>query len=780
LRYILCECNTPGVRARTVRENELAFSVDSQLLGELGERLVTRNYIALAELVKNSYDADATTIEVSFRGGRKGKDDLAESEITLSDDGHGMSFQQVRDYWMRIATPYKIREPVSPFFGRRKTGNKGLGRFACRRLGRKLVLDSRARVTGTEELEWTQVIFDWAKFEAGTDLTEIPCQYTTRRIGNGEPGLTLTIKELIDGWTDAEFNLLRRQILSLSVARGVKRTGFAEDPGFEVRFDAPGFEKGVGFLADQFRDAGWGTLEGAVDEDGTVGLRLTAKELGVEEYRLPKRFDMLGGIRFEISYIPMKDKGHWRDTSTLTKGLTRELMLEQAGVRVYLDGFRVYPYGDPGDDWLSIDKDIARRFGSADRIFEQVASKLGVGLTRAMLVHPRNNNLVGRVHLTSTENMPFEVKLDREGLVWNSACDQLVEAVRLSLQWMVLHYNKYLVVIGRRAIIEAEQDFRGLTRDEGSTGEVATEQDSSVPTAIRALDLIADEAKRSHVVLRGDDKERADSRIESARQIVHLSFDRTQTYLAILRGVASTGALMLNFSHEVKNLISQLDTHANTLDRISSDLPRALRDEFNSFADSLRVTRTRLEQQINMFGALAQKTADTDRRTILVRPLCIQVAQGFRYLTEHYGMDEIEVDVPDSLKAGPMLEVELFSIAVNLVSNAVKANLAGQGKRVRIEGVRKGARTILRVLDDGIGLRKENREEVFKPLTSDVEGRLYKPLSDRIADPDLAALGRGSGLGLDIVRSIAEAYGGSALFVDAEEPWVTCVEVTIP
>ena len=70
---------------------ELEFSVDSQLLGELGERLVTRNYIALAELVKNAYDADATNIAVRFINASRSGSPSGGSEIQLVDDGHDVS-----------------------------------------------------------------------------------------------------------------------------------------------------------------------------------------------------------------------------------------------------------------------------------------------------------------------------------------------------------------------------------------------------------------------------------------------------------------------------------------------------------------------------------------------------------------------------------------------------------------------------------------------------------------------------------------------------------------
>lgn len=105
----------------------LEFSVDSQLLGEIGERLVRKNYIALSELVKNAYDADATRILVRFINAKKSKDKSETSEIHLIDDGHGMTFQQVREYWMRIATTYKVREPISHLFGRRKSSIMGSG-----------------------------------------------------------------------------------------------------------------------------------------------------------------------------------------------------------------------------------------------------------------------------------------------------------------------------------------------------------------------------------------------------------------------------------------------------------------------------------------------------------------------------------------------------------------------------------------------------------------------------------------------------------------------------
>ncbi len=115
--------------------DNLKFTVDSALLSELGEKLVETVHLALIELVKNSYDADAANVKIIFK-----KNDEGKSEIHILDDGIGMNFEAVQKYWMRIATTIKTKINVSPIYGRPRTGAKGIGRFCCRRLGTKLKL----------------------------------------------------------------------------------------------------------------------------------------------------------------------------------------------------------------------------------------------------------------------------------------------------------------------------------------------------------------------------------------------------------------------------------------------------------------------------------------------------------------------------------------------------------------------------------------------------------------------------------------------------------------
>ena len=163
----------------------LTFDVDAALLVELGERLVARRSVALAELVKNAYDADATEVALSFQNvvGMNG-------EIVVTDNGSGMTLETMKRSWMRIATTDAAVNTISKRFGRRKTGAKGVGRFACRRLASRLSLESISE--GQEGLERINATFDWNNFGAGMDLSEITVEVTRDSVSEESPlGTTL-------------------------------------------------------------------------------------------------------------------------------------------------------------------------------------------------------------------------------------------------------------------------------------------------------------------------------------------------------------------------------------------------------------------------------------------------------------------------------------------------------------------------------------------------------------------------------------------------------------
>ena len=117
--------------------NRETFTVDAALLQELGERLIGRAHIALVELIKNAYDADAINCEIRFDG----------EGISIADDGHGMSDKEFLDHWMRIGTTHKVEMENSKLLNRVLTGSKGIGRLSAQFLASEMELWRHVRRT---------------------------------------------------------------------------------------------------------------------------------------------------------------------------------------------------------------------------------------------------------------------------------------------------------------------------------------------------------------------------------------------------------------------------------------------------------------------------------------------------------------------------------------------------------------------------------------------------------------------------------------------------------
>lgn len=130
----------------------------------LGEQLIKNERIALIELIKNAYDADAEWVKISFLNFKKEYELTPKSKILIEDSGHGMTEEIIVKHWLNPATPEKmIRKEKTPKTkkGRIIQGEKGIGRFALLKLGRKITIVTR---TETEQVEHV-VEYDFSKYD---------------------------------------------------------------------------------------------------------------------------------------------------------------------------------------------------------------------------------------------------------------------------------------------------------------------------------------------------------------------------------------------------------------------------------------------------------------------------------------------------------------------------------------------------------------------------------------------------------------------------------------
>ena len=129
----------------------------ARILRTFGDELISSETVAVIELVKNAYDADATRVLVRFQGPLE----IGHGTIEVMDNGHGMSLETMQTTWMEPATLFRKRQQRSEQYGRRVLGEKGIGRFAASRLANSLEVMTRR--TGEDRV--IRALFDWSQFD---------------------------------------------------------------------------------------------------------------------------------------------------------------------------------------------------------------------------------------------------------------------------------------------------------------------------------------------------------------------------------------------------------------------------------------------------------------------------------------------------------------------------------------------------------------------------------------------------------------------------------------
>ena len=715
----------------------MSFDVDAALLVELGERLVARRSVALAELIKNAYDADATHVTVSFRDVTS-----TNGEITVTDNGSGMSLEAMRLGWMRIATTDAVVNARSGRFGRPKTGAKGVGRFACRRLASRLSLESVSSVpNGSERIS---ADFDWHDFKPGLDLTHVKTDVARESVVEKlATGTTLRLSGLTDVWGEEDLASLQLELDALidphrdggSVQRSLKHE---PDPGFEAGIQVPEFPKYEGSITDRFLRAAWGVLKGKVTDQGKPQYELDIRDSDTRLRLNPPdiSFQPLSNAEFTVRMV-VYTGSQFRGTG-YSLPEARSLGRERGGVRIYLDGFQVFSYGSPGDDWLDLDQDRARRIvATPDSLAGEVQ-----GLVRPMLLLPGNMQLFGAVAISREHNPGLETNIGRERLVENDSFSQLKQFVRNGINWMTICYARETAKSRGRRRIEA----------------------SRTPTPAEALRVARDLVGRE-IGITGGTKRAIEASLGEAETLLRQESQARLSELSMLRVLASAGTTVLVFDHTLRAMAGQLLDVVEKLRIATSYLPTERQHDFEQTLEDLRSWSSIATGQGSLVGLLVGPDARTRRTSLAVYPLVETLRRGFLGYTNRFGIS-LEDAVPPAVRTPPLHEAELYAVLLNLLTNSFKAVRERAERRVQVEAEATPDDFILKVHDTGVGVPVESREEVFEPFVT-------------TSQPD-PVLGVGTGLGLKIVRDLARAWGGDAYFVDATKPWRTTIELAIP
>ncbi len=357
----------------TTNENNLSFRISTGLKNIIGRDLISDKFIAVFELVKNSYDAGAHSVVITFQGLNDNN-----PQIIISDDGCGMSFDDILGKWLFVAYSAKRHRSTDSFrdnIKRNLAGAKGVGRFSCDRLGSKLTLTTKTE----DDSVANSIEIDWDRFEVddSQEFMSIPVRhYTNRSLPDNAPrGTFLTISGLREVWDRAAILKLKKSLMKL-----INPDIDSKDDPFSISFSVPEMlDEDHQIRFSQKKKEGWERelVNGVVVNDVFEKMNLKTTNIKVSisadgktiETELFDRGEFI--FRFSeknIQYPLLQDitiSLFYLNRNAKT-GFTRLMggvqPVNYGSVFIYKNGFRINPYGEPGEDFFNIDKRKAQGY----------------------------------------------------------------------------------------------------------------------------------------------------------------------------------------------------------------------------------------------------------------------------------------------------------------------------------------------------------------------------------------------------------------------------------
>ena len=661
-------------------KGNLRFSPD--ILIRLGEELVPNPTDGLLELVKNAYDADASFCTIK----------IEKHTIRIEDDGNGMTDTDIVGGWLLIGGSSKdAKKPTD--LGRIPVGNKGLGRLAALRLGRKATLVSRPKgQSGTEY----RITINWDKVEQGATVEQEYFDITSTPTTKGK-GTEIILEAIPKALPRDEIPKLSKSLILLS-------DPFDNEAGFYASVESNLFKDLSGVAKKTyFADADF-HLRASVDSKG----RPTAQVLDWQDKVLflskpgdfkgkrymtpPATFDLwnfkLGGQSFSSKNTPAP--------------VLREWLNVVGGVHLYHRKMRVRPFGEPGYDWLGMDR---KRVGSPEE-------------------RPSTNNSVGQIKVADLNELLTQ-KTDRSGFIENKSFHELKRFATDALNWMA---NRRMTVA---------EDRRETKRT--STSPAVIKARAELEEKVRAK---VPEKEQRAVFL-------ALKRFESAKQNETVALKED---LQLYRSLATAGTTSAVFAHESHKPLTNILSVADTIKHRAKDL---LGDLFHQkLEDPLRLLIGAVKA-LQSFSNLPLNLLRREKRRAGVVDVGETAKELVGYLKAFFADAKIDLVLKKPTKpvqiAGSQALVE--SILANLALNALKAfannraRVEGRLVEIRIEILDDNA--VLKVLDNGPGIRGIGLDEIWLP--------------GRTTSPD------GTGFGLTIVRdSVTDLRGTRTALANGE------------
>lgn len=710
------ENNSPSV---------LHFKFDVSTFRLLGRELITDRITALFELVKNSYDANAEKVEITFVA----LNPLSErSRIIIEDNGLGMTFEDIRDKWMVIGTSSKRRGKMSPApFNRIVVGKKGVGRFAVDKLGSKLVMRTKKKGSPI----WHCLETDWTKYSEEEDrqlklnfeeakekqklFTDIDNKYWTELGETEKQGTVLEISSLNDVWVEKDVIRAYRELSKI-----VRPTLDVKYP-FNIRFHVPEYKDYDGKYVESFAYTK-ATLS------YTLNYRFDEREQKYyQEYleenkgclrKREKEAEIFGPIGLTLHYYDQEGK----------KKFTKDDRID--GVKVYRDGIIATPFAeykakrDEQKDLFGIDK---RRWSG---FFEKLSTR----------------DILGWVDITDELNPEIKDSTNRQDFVdnkeWSSLKDFVINQIH-QIELFLKHQKDKKKEVNAERLKKADTDIDDIKKRITTIKKQAFFASPEVETELDNINARLAEIKQN-VSASSKDYERIE---EDRRQQENILFS-----------LVSLQAYAGQISHILRISIGIIKRSAEF---VAKWVPIGQKQD-----NSIKHARRIFEEMNNLSKAmdfmLNYAEDDSTFEYFDVRAAVSELFEDrYSYLFEEESINA-DCQIMDNFELSYNKKAfqDMFG---NLIDNSIKALRHTTEKRIKCSVYRENDNLIILFSDNGPGVPKENRDRIFDVF--------YTTTAD---------LG-GAGLGLYIIRTRLDAIHGKITLEQNEfKPTGATFKIVIP
>ena len=741
----------------------LNFKVSSELKSILGRDLIVNDYIAILELVKNSYDAYATLVEISFE----------DDSIVISDNGKGMSLTDIKEKWLfvgfsakRDGTEDDKRASFRNNINRNYAGAKGIGRLSCDRLSRELTMTTRY----IDSLVAEQLGIEWILFDKDQrqEMETISIPHETlidndiKFAGGSSHGTTLVLSKLYEEWN-------REKILSLRK--------FLEKMINPFQSSSDEFHivvKAESELVEDLRNDDYlrvnGEIRNSISE--TLNIKTTKIESEISNGMIHTRLEDRGILMYEIEEDCRYE--HLKHATISMYYLNRAAKynfslrmgmqpVNYGSIFLFRNGIRVLPYGEPNDDSWNLDKRLQQgynRFLGTRELFGRV-DVTTENIEDFKEVSSRDGGLIN----TPSAKELFDYfnsihrRLERyvAGVLWGdnflqkdyfqnvedakAIKEQLKEQERDSTSATHLYTN-----IGSKVdfmqLVKSfvnEKDVRVISYNK-ELADIVADVDSTDLIKINLVDDL------ERIVAASNDKYQQDELDKLRDSLNELNERRKQTERALNAQIEKNQYLssVRNTSKEVENMLHVIAISSDYLDKVLKVLIPSVRDGNVDRAYILeRLERMKLySDRVTQLTKLITKADIKDLRQATNANIVSYTMQYLKKFNE-----SLYITFDNQIRTTIIKKLSLLDLSVvldNLISNSAKA----EARQLHVTFKNEDNKIIMDFSDDGVGVDLEmyNPEDLFEEGVTNRAG--------------------GSGIGLSTIkRTMKKQLKGQATFV---------------